>query len=198
MLFRRLVASKSFPSLLPPTRSARLRLPSRGSLGPHFPTFTGTMLRYDCPVSLSGRFAWRSLPDTLAAPSLCVPQSGSLTAGSWLPAPGLLFSRYPCSSGTSDKETRGSPKFPSSPSDALPRSQTPVESYPLAIPWAALLPSARATASALAAQLALNSYPIGHNYTHFGAPSRGLASCSLRLRTPLARVARGGYYSPTG
>src|SRR5882672_1101087 len=47
--------------------SARRRLPSRGSLGPHFPTFIGTMRRYDCPLSLSGRFASRSLPDTLRA-----------------------------------------------------------------------------------------------------------------------------------
>ena len=125
---QRLVGSKSFPSVLPVSRSARLRLPSRGSLGSHFPTFTGTMLSYDCPVSLSGRFACRSRPDTLSAPSVCVPHSGSLTAGSWLPAPGLLLSRYPCSSGSSDKETRGSPKFPSSPSDAMPRSQTPVGS----------------------------------------------------------------------
>jgi hypothetical protein len=81
-----------------------------------------------------------------------------------------LVSRYPCSSGSSDKETPGSPKFPSFPCDAMPRSpQTPVESYPLAIPWAGLLPSARTTASALAAQLALCSYPSVHNYTHFGA-----------------------------
>jgi hypothetical protein len=56
ILLGRLVGSKSFPSLLPPTRSARPRLPSRGSLGPHFPTFCGTMLSYDCPMSLSGRF----------------------------------------------------------------------------------------------------------------------------------------------
>src|SRR5712692_4965668 len=28
--------------------SARRRLPSRGSLGPHVPTFPGTMRRYDC------------------------------------------------------------------------------------------------------------------------------------------------------
>jgi hypothetical protein len=36
----------------------------------------------------------------------------------------------------------------------MPRSpQTPVESRPLAIPWAGLLPSARATASALAVRL---------------------------------------------
>jgi hypothetical protein len=190
----RLVGSKSFPSVLPVSRSTRLRLPSRGSLGPHFPTFTGTMLGYDCPVSLSGRFAARSLPDTLAAPSLCVPHSGSLAAGSSLPAPGLLFSRYPCSSGASATETPGSPKFPSSPSDAMPRSQTPVESHPLARAWPGLLPSARSTASALAAQLALRSYPLVHHYTHFGALSRGLASRSLRLRTPLARFARGVRY----
>lgn len=71
--FRRLVGSKSFPSVLPVTRSTRLHLPSGGSLGLHFPTFSGTMLSYDCPVSISGRFASRSLPNTLAAPSLCVP-----------------------------------------------------------------------------------------------------------------------------
>ena len=70
---RRLVGSKAFPSVLPVTRSARPRLPSSGSLGPCFPTFTGTVLGYDCPVSLLGRFACRSLPNTLAAPVVCVP-----------------------------------------------------------------------------------------------------------------------------
>ena len=54
---RRLVGSKSFPSLLPVTRSARLRFPSGGSLRPPFPPFPGPGLGYDCPVSLSGRFA---------------------------------------------------------------------------------------------------------------------------------------------
>jgi hypothetical protein len=194
ILLRRLVGSKSFPSLLPVPRSARPRLPSGGSLGPHFPTFSGTMLGYDCPVSVSGRFACRSLPDTLSAPSICVPPRGSLVVGSCLPAPGLLLSRYPCSSGASDKETPGSPKFPSSPSDAMPRSQTPVGSRSLARAWAGLLPSARSTASALAVQLTPNSYPTAHNSTHFGALSRGLASCSLRLRTPLTRFARGVRY----
>src|SRR5262245_27777960 len=56
-LLRRLVGSKSFPSVLPVTRSTRLRLPSRGSLGPRFPTFFGTILRYDCLVPVLGRFA---------------------------------------------------------------------------------------------------------------------------------------------
>jgi hypothetical protein len=54
---RWLVSSKSLPSVLPVARSARRRLPSRGFLGPPFPTFLGTMLRYDCPLSLLGRFA---------------------------------------------------------------------------------------------------------------------------------------------
>src|SRR5262249_8762696 len=56
-LLRRLVGSKSFPSLLPVTRSTRPRRPSRGSLGSYFPTFAGTMLSYDCFVPLLGRFA---------------------------------------------------------------------------------------------------------------------------------------------
>ena len=73
ILLRRLVGSMSFPSLLPPTRSARPRLPSRGSLGPPFPTFCGTMLSYDCPVPVSGRFACRSLPNTLSASAVWVP-----------------------------------------------------------------------------------------------------------------------------
>jgi hypothetical protein len=70
---RRLVGSMSFPSILPVTHSTRPRLPSGGSRGPDFPTFAGTMLSYDCPMPVSGRFAWRSLPNTLAAPLVCVP-----------------------------------------------------------------------------------------------------------------------------
>jgi hypothetical protein len=62
MLLRRLVGSKSIPSLLPVTCSARLCRLSRGSLGPHFPTLPGTMLGYDCPVSLLGRFASARFP----------------------------------------------------------------------------------------------------------------------------------------
>src|SRR5262245_36764180 len=56
---------------------------------------------------------------------------GSLAAGSSPPTPGLLVSRYPCSSGGDTKETAGSPKFPSSPcDDMLSSPQTPVVSYP--------------------------------------------------------------------
>lgn len=101
-LLRRLVGSMSFPSFLPATRSARPRLPSGGSLGLYFPTFDGTMLGYDCPMSISGRFTCRSLPNTLAAPLLCVPlrarwQSEALRPrqGSWSAGTPALPAFYP-------------------------------------------------------------------------------------------------------
>jgi hypothetical protein len=55
--------------------------------------------RLRLPRALLGSLRFRSLPNTLAAPSVCVPSAGSLAAGSCLPTPGLLVSRYPCSSG---------------------------------------------------------------------------------------------------
>jgi hypothetical protein len=195
---RRLVGSKSFPSVLPVTRSPRPRLPSGGSFGPPFPTFCGTMLSYDCPVPLSGRCACRSLPHTLAASSVCVPLRARWPPEALCHRQGSWSAGTPALPAFGTKETRGSPKFPSSPCDALPCSQTPVESVALALTGLGLLPSARSTASALAAQFALRSYPAVHNYTHCGAQSPGLGSCSLRLRTPLAGLARGDHCSPAG
>jgi hypothetical protein len=43
-----LVSAKSLPCLLPADALPGGRLPSRGSLGSHFPTFAGTLRRYDC------------------------------------------------------------------------------------------------------------------------------------------------------
>ena len=43
-----MVSTKSLSCLFPTGSPARRRLPSRGSRGPWFPTFTGTMRRYDC------------------------------------------------------------------------------------------------------------------------------------------------------
>ena len=37
----------------------------------------------------------------------------------------------------------------------------------------------------------LESYPVVHDYTLFGAPSRGLHPCSIQLRTPITGCARG-------
>ncbi len=47
--------------------AARRRLPSRGSLGPHFPTFIGTMRRYDCHPARLG-----VLRLSLASPIPCL------------------------------------------------------------------------------------------------------------------------------
>jgi hypothetical protein len=51
------VTSKYLPSFLPVERYARPRLPSGGSLGPHFPTFIGTTLGYDYHLSISMPYA---------------------------------------------------------------------------------------------------------------------------------------------
>jgi hypothetical protein len=112
-------------------RYARRRLPSSGSRGSRFPTFTGTMRREDYPLPLSGRFACRSLPDTAPASwrSWCPLRAHGLgeaprsRQGLWSPGPPFraLYA-----------ETGGSPKFPSYPSEDMPRSQTPVVSCALA------------------------------------------------------------------
>jgi hypothetical protein len=39
--------------------------------------------------------------------------------------------------------------------------------------------------------LSLEAYPVDHNSTSFGAPSRGLHPRSIQLRTPIAGCARG-------
>ena len=80
---------------LPIERSARRRLPSRGSLGPHFPTFAGTMRRYDCPLSLSGASLVARLPDTLPASVVRGVPRGLMVE--WKPptTPGLLVTRSP-------------------------------------------------------------------------------------------------------
>src|SRR5205823_3916443 len=59
-----LVSSLSLPWFPPVGHSPRRRLPSRGSLGPRFPTFPGTLRRDDCHraslgslrVSLASRY----------------------------------------------------------------------------------------------------------------------------------------------
>ena len=98
-------------------------------------------------LPVSGRFARRSLPDTLCASvrSCCPFRAYDLGEAPrppqdfWSPGP-------PCRA--CDKETEGSPTFPSYPSGCMPRSQTPVVSCPLALAHAGLLPSGACTPSA--------------------------------------------------
>jgi hypothetical protein len=91
-----LVSSESLPWFPPVGHSARRRLPSRGSLGPHFPTFPGTMRRYDCHLPLSGSFACRSFPAIpCLLPWFVVSPQDSLPGRSAQTAPGPLVARSP-------------------------------------------------------------------------------------------------------
>ena len=82
-------------------------------------------------LPLAGRFACRSLPDTLfASVRSCCPfrayglgEAPRPHQGFWSPGPPFR---------ECDKETEGSPKFPSYPYGCMPRSQTPVVSCALA------------------------------------------------------------------
>ena len=170
--------------------SARRRLPSRGSLGPHFPTFPGTMRRYDCHLPLSGSFACRSFPDTLPASMVRGIPSG-LVAWSKRPDSARAFGHPVPQSGNDIKETGGSPKFPSSPSEDMPRSQTPVVSCALAKAHPGLRPSGQWKPSAFPSYN-LESDPLVHDDTHCGALSRGLHPRSLQLRASITGCARGG------
>ena len=168
------------PAGLPPASTAvRLAaLPPVGPVGRRFPTFLGTMRRYDCHLPLSGSFACRSFPDTLPASMVRGLPSG-LVAWSKRPDSARAFGHPVPHSGHVVKETDGSPKFPSSPCEDMPRSQTPVVSCALALPHPGLLPSSHWKPSAY------------HDYTHFGAQSRGLSPRSTRLRTAPYGEARG-------
>jgi hypothetical protein len=98
-------------------------------------------------LPLSRHFACRSRPDTLPA-----------SVRSWCPlrARGRVEAPRPrqgyWSSGAPfrqcRKETGGSPKFPSYPYRDMPRSQTPVVSWALAVARPGLLPSGHWTPSA--------------------------------------------------
>src|SRR2546428_11137514 len=70
--------------------SARRRLPSRGSLGSHFPTFAGTMRRYDCHPAHLGVLHLSLVPRYLACFRVfVVSQEGSWSSGSPRPRQGL-------------------------------------------------------------------------------------------------------------
>src|SRR6266446_5267601 len=129
------------------------------------------MLREDCPLPISGRFACRSRPDTLPV-SACswsptwahgLGETPRLCQGLWSPGPPLR--EY-------DKETSGPPTFPSYPCRCMPHSETPVVSCPLAFSPAGLLPSGQWTPSAFPSLR--EGYPLVHDDTLFGAQSRGL------------------------
>ena len=152
--------------------------PSRGSFGPQFPTFVGTMLRDDCLPPHRGDLRLSRAPRYLG----CSPRSWSpLRARRRREAPRRrqgFGSPGPPIRGC-HKEGDGSPTCPRAPCADMPRSQTPVVSYPLAKARRGLLPSGACTPSA------------SHHSTLCGAPSRGRSPRDPRLHTSPYEDARG-------
>jgi len=129
-----------------------------------------------CPSRGPSLVARSPIPCVL--PSVCGLPFG-LVSG-WKPRAHARACGHPVPhAGLGVKETDGSPTFPSSPWEDMPRSQTPVVSCALAIARPGLLPSSACKPSA------------DHNYTHCGAQSRGLPSRDTRLRTAPYGEARG-------
>jgi hypothetical protein len=141
-----------------------------------------------------GRFAFAPGHDTLRADSgLCPSVSRSSSAAGPLatdagafgkPAP-LVFRLF-------RKETVGSPEFPSHPCEHMPRSQTPVVTDDLAndnrSPVCRLPVRPHRRRSAL--RYCHRTYPIDHDYTLFGAQSRGLRPHrSLCFAHPVSGIA---------
>jgi hypothetical protein len=120
-----------------------------------FRQFIGTMIRYDCQQPFSGSFAFACPP----IPCILLFHSCPVFLGSLFglelsrSAPGLLFIVSTPSSDLRQGACRllaigRSPKFPRCPRKHMPRSQTPVVSYTLALSCLGLLPSGRWTPSA--------------------------------------------------
>jgi hypothetical protein len=121
--------------------------PPVGRLGLTSPLAPGLCAATTAALSLSGAFACRSFPDTLRAPLVRGIPTG-LAAGSKRPDRARAFGHPVPQAGHDVKETGGSPKFPSAPSEDMPRSQTPVVSCALAKAHPGRLPSSHWTPSA--------------------------------------------------
>ena len=143
---------------------------------PHLHWYYATLRLPSCPSRVASLVARVPIPCVL--PCVCGLPCG-LVSG-WKPREHARAFGHPVPhSGLCVKETDGSPKFPSSPSEDMPRSQTPVVSCALAVAHPGLLPSSACKPSA------------SHNVTHFGAQSHGLPSRYTRLRTAPYGEARG-------
>src|SRR5574341_2518320 len=112
---------------------------------PHLPRYDAPLRLPPCPSRVASRVARFPIPCLLL--SVCGLPKG-LVVWSKRPTHARAFGHPVPHSGTVVKETGGSPTFPSSPSGDMPRSQTPVVSWILALAHPGLLPSGACTPSA--------------------------------------------------
>ena len=141
-----LVSSRSLPCLPPVDALPDGAFPPVGRLGLTSPLSPVLCAATTATCPSRGPLLVARSPIPCVLPLFVVSHPGSSPGGSprrrqglWSPGPPLRVVR---------KETDGSPKFPSSPCEDMPRSQTPVVSCALALLHPGLLPSGACKPSA--------------------------------------------------
>jgi hypothetical protein len=141
------VSSKSLPCLPPADALPDGAFPPVGRLGltsPPSPVLYAATTAL-CPSRVASLVARFPIPCVL--PCVCGVPCGLVSW--WKPLEHARAFGHPVPhSGLLVKETGGSPKFPSSPCEDMPRSQTPVVSCALAIAHPGMLPSGACKPSA--------------------------------------------------
>jgi len=182
-----LVSSVSLSCVNPLNALPDIAFPPVGRLGLTSPRSSVLCDATTATLPLSGRFACRSLPDTLRASRVRSIPAG-LVAWSKRPDSARAFGHPVPQSGHLVKETGGSPKFPSSPCGDMPRSQTPVVSCALALAHPGLLPSGACKPSAFLSVLPGELSSCPRLYTFRGSITRPAFSLPPASYGPL----RGG------
>jgi hypothetical protein len=191
------VSSRSLPSVCPAPGAAWRRLPSSGSRGPHFPTFTGTMRRSDCHTAPLAALRL-SLAPPIPCLLLCVRGVPcGLVVGSKLPGRARAFGHPVPQSGNVARRQVALPSSRATPMETCParRPRWGPGRSPCRVPDCSLPATGNRR---LSPPYRLEGYPTVHHYTLFGALSRGLPPRSLQLRTPSAGLARGVPYRCAG
>jgi hypothetical protein len=140
-------------------------------------------------LPVSGHCTCRSRPDTLLA-SVCSWSPIRARDRVEAPDPARAFGHPVPLSGSSTRRQVALPRSRVTPLHACPALRP--RWCPVHSPFAhsGLLPSGQWKPSAFPSDN-LERYPLVHDSTHFGAPSRGLHPRSLPLRTPMTGWARG-------
>jgi len=150
-LVTRLVSAKSLSCVCPLNALPDDAFPPVGRLGLTSPLSPVLCAATTATCPSRGPLLVARSPIPCVLPLFVVSHTGSSPGGSprrrqglWSPGPPLRVVR---------KETDGSPKFPSSPCEDMPRSQTPVVSCALALSHPGLLPSGACKPSAFSSTL---------------------------------------------
>jgi hypothetical protein len=175
------------PLVSPMGRHVQPRLPSSGCLELRFPNLPRDDDWRRLPPLPLGVLQWSRVRRDLVGGPLRRSQPGPRTTS---PGGAQGFSIPVPFSGHDDQESRGSPTFPSAPSERVPRSETPGVSSTLALVCPGLRPSGACTPSACPA-IPLRAILADRDYTHVGAPARGLLPRDTRLHTPITGTHAG-------